>query len=471
MRLSQEQVNSFDVPAQACLPAQAPSDLVLAVKDRDMDRASRLALDLLARAHDHEARVELASGYFTGPMPAPGPGAPDGYADVFERVRAVAHDLVMGGSLGDEKTSAPLSQRAMELLSHAEKSDRDPPELKARAMAALSSATLTQQGSASGPLYSKQEFVQMLTADNPESRLSPGGISDRIVEAARKGPVRISGAGVQIFKENKLPLQNYELTRVIGHGISGNVALAEHRGSGEHGKVVVKKIALSPGKEREQIDAILRESAIQMYLFGDGEKPYVCELKKAIVCKDSLYIVLDPADSSLESHLQKNPADKQQLLGIFHDLAGSYGEMHQAGFLHKDIKADNVLKKGDELLVSDFGLSKPLASPGQRVEEDARRFGQMMLEMTEALPPGEISARDRRTLGSLKNDFGMFTPSKIQAYRMPAKPTTVDRIADVARDLYTDDRARPMDARTMKRAQEKLWEARMKGLMDRLAER
>jgi hypothetical protein len=472
VKISQEQLNSLDVPSQACVRQEAPSELVMAIKDGNVPRASELAGDLLSRAADDpEALMELANGYFAGPLPAPGPGAPAGYAEVFERVRQASHDLIVGGSLGDEKRSVPAGARALELLAYAEKSDRDPADVKARAMAALSSATSARRGSASEALrYSKEEFVNSLTSGDAQARLDPGGISDRIAEASRSGPVRISGEGVQVYKENKLPLQNYELTRVIGHGVSGNVALARHTGAaGETKTVVVKKIALSPGKEREQVDAILRESAIQMYLFGDGQEPYVCELKKAIVCKNELYIVLDPADASLEGHVQKNPANKQQLLGIFHDLAGSYGEMHQAGFLHKDIKADNVLKKGDKLLVSDFGLSKPLDSPGQRVEEDARRFGLMMLEMTEGLPPEELSARDKKTLASLKNDFGMYTPAKVQAHRTPSDPTTVDRIVDVAKDMYVDDPQRPMDRQTMKRAQQKLWEARVKGALDRLA--
>jgi hypothetical protein len=484
MLIHEEQLQSFDVPTQSCVPPQAPSELVVAIKNGEIDRASEIARELLSRPDDLDAMVELANGYFVGPLPTPASGDDDrlrAYRALFQEVQERAYALIESGSLGDERRGARLGPRALELLARAEESPRDPPELKARAMAALSSASPARTGPARGPLLDKDAFVAALTKGDPARRLAEGGVSDQIFQEAEKGPVRVSDKGVQVFKEGKLPLQNYELTRVIGHGISGNVALAKHRpaGGGEPEMVVVKKIALSPGEERKQVDTILRETAIQMHLFGASDRPYVCEIKKAIVCKNELYIVLDPADSSLESYLQKNrgKVTKDQLLGMFHDLAGSYGQMHQSGYLHKDIKADNVLKKGDKLLVSDFGLSEPIDKPGltaadqaKRIKDDNRSFAMMMLGAMDDLPEGQLTPAERRTLGSLKSDFGMFAPSKIESYRPPRNPTTVDRVAEVARDLVTDSPANPMDAGKMTRAQDKLWQARTRGLLDRIAE-
>jgi serine/threonine protein kinase len=403
-------------------------------------------------------------------MPAPGPSAPPGYDALFEQVKNLSYELVES-RLGDERTLSALSPMQVELLQHAEQSDRAPAEIKARAMGALSSATPVHSAEAEAeddqPISTRQAFIDEFIDGTQQDRLQEGGITSRVADAAQSGPVRISDGGVRPVKAGKLPLENYTLQKVIGKGISGNVALAEHQSQGQTQKVVVKKIKLEVGKEREQLDNILRESAIQMYLMDQDSEPVVVKLQKALVARDSIYIVLDPAEGSLESHLQKNPPSRTQLISIFHDLAGSYAEMHRAGILHKDIKADNVLVKDGKYLVSDFGLSKRIDGAQQRINEDAKRFGLMILEHTEALARGQLSARDRKTLASLKNDLGIVSLTKIAAYEMPRDPSTVEKLVDIVRQLYSDG---ARDADFMNQIQGQLWELRTRSLMDEVSD-
>ncbi|WP_437810164.1 protein kinase domain-containing protein [Sorangium sp. So ce1078] len=457
--------------------ASEPSPLVLALKDKDIPRAMQLAQQLLASAEDgtaelaQDAQTQLAHGFFVGPMPTPGPSAPPGYDALFEQVKNLSYQLVQSG-LGDERTQRALSPVETELLQHAEQSDLAPAEIKARAMGALSTATPVQSAEAEDdqPISTRQAFIAEFIDGTQEARLQDDGMTSRVADAAQSGPVRISDNGVRPVRAGKLPLENYTLQKIIGKGISGNVALAEHQSQGETKNVVVKKIKLEPGKEREQVDNILRESAIQMYLMDQGAEPVVVKLQKALVAKDSIYIVLEPADGSLESHLQKDPPSRTQLISIFHDLAGSYAEMHSAGILHKDIKADNVLVKDKKYLISDFGLSKRIDGDGQRIDEDTRRFGQMILEHTEALARGQLSARDRKTLESLKSEMGFFSLNKIDAYTLPHNPSTVDQLVDIVRQLYSKDPAAPKDAGFMKRIQDQLWDVRTRSLLDELSD-
>ncbi|WP_437956333.1 protein kinase [Sorangium sp. So ce119] len=483
-RALREGINAGALPAlpqphgdQQQPAAPPPSPLVVALKGKDIPRAMQLAQQLLASAGDGtaelapEAQIQLAHGFFVGPMPTPGPSAPRGYDALFEQVKDLSYQLVQSG-LGDERTQRALSPVEMELLQHAEQSDLAPAEIKARAMGALSTATPVHSAEAEDdePISTRQAFIDEFIDGTQQARLQDGGITSQVADAAQSGPVRISDSGVRPVKAGKLPLENYTLQKIIGKGISGNVALAEHQSQGQTQKVVVKKIKLEPGKEREQVDNILRESAIQMYLMDRDSEPVVVKLQKALVAKDSIYIVLEPADGSLESHLQKDPPSRTQLISIFHDLAGSYAEMHKAGILHKDIKADNVLVKDKKYLISDFGLSKRIDGDGQRIDEDTRRFGQMILEHTEALARGQLSARDLKTLESLKSDMGFFSLTKIDAYTMPRDPSTVDQLVDIVRQLYSKDPAAPKDAGFMKRIQDQLWDVRTRSLLDELSD-
>ena len=63
------------------------------------------------------------------------------------------------------------------------------------------------------------------------------------------------------------------------------------------------------------------------------------------------------ADTTLETHLSENSLTPMQKDRAVRGLTAAVGNMHKNGFLHLDIKPANVLRKGDEWLLADFGLS------------------------------------------------------------------------------------------------------------------
>ena len=59
---------------------------------------------------------------------------------------------------------------------------------------------------------------------------------------------------------------------------------------------------------------------------------------------------------SLQARLARGPLPIDEAVRVARQLAQALGYMHRCGVLHRDLKPDNVLLRGDEALLTDFGL-------------------------------------------------------------------------------------------------------------------
>ena len=72
-------------------------------------------------------------------------------------------------------------------------------------------------------------------------------------------------------------------------------------------------------------------------------------------------LVLSPlADCTLEDYLSQAPTPGRKLTVMrwFGCLAGALMDIHQQNIKHKDIKTENMLVHGDNIIITDFGISK-----------------------------------------------------------------------------------------------------------------
>ena len=68
-------------------------------------------------------------------------------------------------------------------------------------------------------------------------------------------------------------------------------------------------------------------------------------------------IPLPLADTTLQAHLSEHSLTAVQKDHAVRGLTSAVGHMHENGYFHLDIKPANILRKGDEWLLADFGLS------------------------------------------------------------------------------------------------------------------
>lgn len=159
----------------------------------------------------------------------------------------------------------------------------------------------------------------------------------------------------------------------IGDGTYSRVysAVTPHKGT----KIAVKRCITSRqfdfcvGMRELQINKLLGDhpNVIKLYRVADGN-PFSDGLMSPLTDEcyyrdDKIHLIYPLADCNLHQY-QENLPEKRfppallQKIAVQLLLAVEY--MHARGFLHRDIKTENVLMMGETPKLADFGLAKPM---------------------------------------------------------------------------------------------------------------
>jgi serine/threonine protein kinase len=150
----------------------------------------------------------------------------------------------------------------------------------------------------------------------------------------------------------------YAVLREIGHGGMGVVYLATDAVLGREVAVKVSRSTL----ERSDLEARLEAEARAL---GRLEHPGIVPIHDAGRLADGrFYYVMKRVDGELLGrHLEQVP-DRLERLRIFERLCEPVAFAHARGFVHRDLKPDNVMVGPfGEVLVLDWGVAKVLAGP------------------------------------------------------------------------------------------------------------
>lgn len=91
---------------------------------------------------------------------------------------------------------------------------------------------------------------------------------------------------------------------------------------------------------------LTHENIIPIYLYNlSDEKPW---------------FVMELADASLQEILENQIATEIEILNGFLDLLKGLDFIHSKGFVHRDIKPNNILKVGSRYKIADFGLVRTI---------------------------------------------------------------------------------------------------------------
>lgn len=151
----------------------------------------------------------------------------------------------------------------------------------------------------------------------------------------------------------------YEITAPAGAGGMGEVYRAHDSRLNRDVAIKVLPDHLSSSPElRERFE---REARAISQL----SHPHICVLYDIGKHVNADYLVLEYLEGeTLGTRLRKGPLPADQVLKYGAQIADALDKAHRSGVVHRDLKPDNVMltKSGVKLL--DFGLAKPLATPG-----------------------------------------------------------------------------------------------------------
>jgi len=145
--------------------------------------------------------------------------------------------------------------------------------------------------------------------------------------------------------------QGYRILKKLGSGAYGNVYKVE-----KNNKVyAIKSFRSSPE------EGVSHDSIIEMDILSRVNHPNVLSAEDITLRKIkgfcSSCVILNLADSNLYEY-SKRMLPRQEKYKIMFDIACGLNYLHKNFIIHRDLKLENILMKGKNPLIADFGMSK-----------------------------------------------------------------------------------------------------------------
>jgi len=167
------------------------------------------------------------------------------------------------------------------------------------------------------------------------------------------------------LKKNPQPIPNYEMMRVLGQGGMGSVMLARNARNGQ--AVAIKTLLPEVAVSEQSLKRFLREIEVAATLQHSNIVSYI----EHGTHNGIVYLVTEYVSGMDASRLAKMRGGKltfQEVVKIMEQTLAALDFAHSQGFVHRDIKEQNILVDGTFpnylAKLTDFGLSKSYKQTG-----------------------------------------------------------------------------------------------------------
>lgn len=153
-----------------------------------------------------------------------------------------------------------------------------------------------------------------------------------------------------------IEIPNYEIGSLAGRGGVAEVYLARHK---LLDRIVAIKV-ISTAKAGDMTDKrFLKEARVLAGL----RHPNIVSIYDVGVLDNKYYIIMEYLDGGDLKQLSKNGLSVARSFGILKQIAAALAHAHDKGFIHRDIKSQNVMFRSDGTAVlTDFGIVKDLTA-------------------------------------------------------------------------------------------------------------
>jgi pSer/pThr/pTyr-binding forkhead associated (FHA) protein len=167
------------------------------------------------------------------------------------------------------------------------------------------------------------------------------------------------------LKANPQPVPGYQMIRVIGQGGMGSVMLARSATSGR--AVAIKTLLPEVAVSEQSLKRFLREIEVAATL----KHPNIVEYIANGTHNGLVYLVTEFVVGMDASRLARHRGGKMhyvEVVRIIEQTLSALDFAHAKGFVHRDIKEQNILVQGEypssTAKLTDFGLSKSFKQTG-----------------------------------------------------------------------------------------------------------
>lgn len=169
----------------------------------------------------------------------------------------------------------------------------------------------------------------------------------------------------EILKKNPQPIPNYEMIRILGQGGMGSVMLARSKKDGR--PVAIKTLLPEVAVSEQSLKRFLREIEVSASL----RHPHIVSYIEHGTHNGVVYLVTEFVGGMDASRLAKHRGGRlnyQEVVKIIEQTLDALHFAHAQGFVHRDIKEQNILVEGNfpsyVSKLTDFGLAKSFKQSG-----------------------------------------------------------------------------------------------------------
>ncbi|XP_018602340.1 serine/threonine-protein kinase 38 isoform X1 [Scleropages formosus] len=155
------------------------------------------------------------------------------------------------------------------------------------------------------------------------------------------------------LKRTRLGLDDFESLKVIGRGAFGEVRLVQKKDTGH--VYAMKILRKADMLEKEQVGHIRAERDILV----EADSLWVVKMFYSFQDKMNLYLIMEflPGGDMMTLLMKKDTLSEEATQFYIAETVLAIDSIHQLGFIHRDIKPDNLLLDSrGHVKLSDFGL-------------------------------------------------------------------------------------------------------------------
>lgn len=199
----------------------------------------------------------------------------------------------------------------------------------------------------------EREAAQM-RSEELEHNLANLTIADAEKDRMRKHHIRRELAFLREHRRT-MTEDDFEMISIIGRGAFGEVILVKHKKEDKY--YAMKKLRKADMLRKEQVNHAWSER----HVLVAANHPFICQLCYAFQNKDYLYLVMEflPGGDLMTLLIERDTLSEDEARFYVAEMIVAIDTIHNLGFIHRDVKPDNMLvDKDGHLKLSDFGLCK-----------------------------------------------------------------------------------------------------------------